>query len=119
MPAAQLEDLLARREALLALAPMQDVTTLVFWRLMSRYSGADVYFTEYFRVSAAATVSYYDITGVNGFDDRRQTALQGFSIDARFPSFCKTNSINVSQDIDSIRRDSELKNAIGLKETFF
>jgi hypothetical protein len=41
-------------------------------------------FTEYFRVSAAATVSFYDITGVNGFDDRRQTALQSFSIDARF-----------------------------------
>ena len=40
-------------------------------------------FTEYFRVSAAATVSFYDITGVNGFDDRRQTALQSFSIDAR------------------------------------
>lgn len=41
-------------------------------------------FTEYFRVSAAATVSFYDITGVNGFDDRRQGALQSFSIDARF-----------------------------------
>src|SRR5262249_26458978 len=41
-------------------------------------------FSEYFRVSAAATVSRYDITGVNGFDDRRQTSLQGFSIDARF-----------------------------------
>src|SRR6185436_18043358 len=32
------------------LAPMQDVTTLVFWRLTARYGGADVYFTEYFRV---------------------------------------------------------------------
>jgi hypothetical protein len=41
-------------------------------------------FTENFRVSAAATVSSFDITGVNGFDNRRQTALQGFSIDARF-----------------------------------
>jgi hypothetical protein len=41
-------------------------------------------FTEYFRVSAAATVSFYDITGINGFDNRRQTALQSFSIDARF-----------------------------------
>lgn len=40
--------------------------------------------TERFRVSAAATVAFYDITGVNGFDDRRQTALQSFSIDARF-----------------------------------
>src|SRR5262245_40070624 len=41
-------------------------------------------FTEYFRVSAAATVSFYDITGINGFDDRRQTALPSCSIDARF-----------------------------------
>ena len=34
----------------LALAPMQDVTDLAFWRLMTRYGGADVYWTEYFRV---------------------------------------------------------------------
>src|SRR5688572_3186284 len=35
---------------ILALAPMQDVTDLAFWRLMTRYGGADVYWTEYFRV---------------------------------------------------------------------
>ena len=29
---------------------MQDVTTLPFWRLMACYGGADLYFTEYFRV---------------------------------------------------------------------
>src|SRR6187399_1878301 len=52
MSTAEFDRLLARREPLLALAPMQDVTTLVFWRLMSRYGGADVYFTEYFRVHA-------------------------------------------------------------------
>lgn len=34
----------------LALAPMQDVTDLPFWRLMAGYGGADVYYTEYFRV---------------------------------------------------------------------
>ena len=44
--------LLARSAPLLALAPMQDVTTRVFWELMARYGGADVYFTEYFRVHA-------------------------------------------------------------------
>lgn len=44
--------LLARSEPLLALAPMQDVTDLPFWRLMTRYGGADVYYTEYFRVTA-------------------------------------------------------------------
>lgn len=39
---------------MLALAPMQDVTDLPFWRLMARYGGADVYFTEYFRVYATS-----------------------------------------------------------------
>src|SRR2546426_3291581 len=37
-------------EPMLALAPMQDVTDLPFWKLMTAYGGADVYFTEYFRV---------------------------------------------------------------------
>jgi len=31
---------------------MQDVTDLPFWRLMAEYGGADVYVTEYFRVTA-------------------------------------------------------------------
>jgi nifR3 family TIM-barrel protein len=35
----------------LALAPMQDVTDHAFWKLITRYGGADVYFTEYFRVT--------------------------------------------------------------------
>jgi tRNA-dihydrouridine synthase len=41
---------LAQPEPVLALAPMQDVTDLPFWRLMTLYGGADLYFTEYFRV---------------------------------------------------------------------
>lgn len=49
-PTEYLDQLLARPEPLLALAPMQDVTDLGFWRLMTRYGGADVYYTEYFRV---------------------------------------------------------------------
>ncbi|MCU0787860.1 MAG: tRNA-dihydrouridine synthase family protein [Verrucomicrobia bacterium] len=35
---------------ILALAPMQEVTDWAFWRLMARYGGPDVYYTEYFRV---------------------------------------------------------------------
>lgn len=31
---------------------MQDVTDWAFWKLISRYGGADLYFTEYFRVTA-------------------------------------------------------------------
>lgn len=49
-PVAQLSELLARPEPLLALAPMQDITDLPFWRLLARYGGPDLYYTEYFRV---------------------------------------------------------------------
>ncbi|MDR1304936.1 MAG: tRNA-dihydrouridine synthase family protein [Verrucomicrobiales bacterium] len=41
------------RPALL-LAPMQGVTDLAFWRVLHRYGGPDIYFTEYFRAHAAA-----------------------------------------------------------------
>jgi tRNA-dihydrouridine synthase len=34
----------------LALAPMQDVTTLEFMRVVAGYGGPDIYWTEYFRV---------------------------------------------------------------------
>ena len=46
------DDIFARTGAspVLALAPMQDVTDLPFWKLMTAYGGADVYYTEYFRV---------------------------------------------------------------------
>ena len=50
--AASLQALLDRPAPILALAPMQEVTDLPFWRLMTRYGGADLYFTEYFRVHA-------------------------------------------------------------------
>jgi len=48
--AAELDALLASPPPVLALAPMQDVTDLPFWKLMARYGGADLYYTEYFRV---------------------------------------------------------------------
>src|SRR5438128_2483043 len=48
--------MLAGGAPMLALAPMQDVTDLPFWNLMTRYGGADVYFTEYFRVYAGSNL---------------------------------------------------------------
>lgn len=39
---------------MLALAPMQDVTDSAFWKLIHRYGGADIYWTEYFRVHAVS-----------------------------------------------------------------
>ena len=49
-PPSDLDSLLASPAPLLALAPMQDVTDRAFWELMTRYGGADLYYTEYFRV---------------------------------------------------------------------
>lgn len=51
-PSDALGALLTRPEPLLALAPMQDVTDLPFWRLLAKFGGPDVYWTEYFRVTA-------------------------------------------------------------------
>jgi tRNA-dihydrouridine synthase B len=50
----QFEQLLAQDGPVLALAPMQDVTDLPFLRLMAHYGGADLYYTEYFRVHATS-----------------------------------------------------------------
>jgi hypothetical protein len=44
-------------------------------------------FSDRFRLSAVATVAYYEITGLNAIDDRRQGALQSVSFDARFRLF--------------------------------
>ena len=49
-PAETFSSLLRGPAPLLALAPMQDVTTLPFMRVMARYGGPEVYWTEYFRV---------------------------------------------------------------------
>lgn len=56
--------LLARPGPLLALAPMQDVTDLGFWRLMSRYGGADLYFTEYFRVYPGSVLNKHVLKSI-------------------------------------------------------
>jgi nifR3 family TIM-barrel protein len=53
-PVAQFQVLLDGPDPILALAPMQDVTDLPFWRLMAAYGGPDVYYTEYFRVHAVS-----------------------------------------------------------------
>ena len=43
---------------------MQDVTDLPFWRLMTRYGGADVYYTEYFRVTAESRLEKYILASI-------------------------------------------------------
>jgi hypothetical protein len=43
--------------------------------------------SDRFRLSAVATVAYYDISGVSGLDDRRHGALESISFDARYHLF--------------------------------
>ena len=53
-PVAQFDAVVGGVAPPLALAPMQDVTDRSFWALMRQYGGADLYFTEYFRVYAGS-----------------------------------------------------------------
>src|SRR5436190_10398457 len=43
---------------------MQDVTDLPFWRLMARYGGPDIYFTEYFRVYPNSHLEKYILQSI-------------------------------------------------------
>jgi tRNA-dihydrouridine synthase B len=51
-PAGRFREQLRQKQAVLALAPMQDVTDHAFIHLLRQYGGADVCFAEYFRVTA-------------------------------------------------------------------
>lgn len=59
-----LPTLLSAPTPVLALAPMQDVTDLPFWQLMTRYGGADVYYTEYFRVYVDSRLEKYILRSI-------------------------------------------------------
>src|SRR6266446_3307058 len=63
-PQDHLQQILDGAEPILALAPMQDVTDLPFWKLMTRYGGADVYYTEYFRVHATSTLEKHILKSI-------------------------------------------------------
>jgi tRNA-dihydrouridine synthase len=49
-PSESFSNLLRAGAPVLSLAPMQDVTTLQFMRVIARYGGPEIYWTEYFRV---------------------------------------------------------------------
>ncbi len=56
--------LLAGAEPILALAPMQDVTDLAFWRLLAPYGAPHLHFTEYFRVYATSRLDRHILKSV-------------------------------------------------------
>lgn len=55
---------LGQAAPVLALAPMQDVTDLPFLRLIAAHGGADLYFTEYFRVHASAQLERHTLRSI-------------------------------------------------------
>jgi tRNA-dihydrouridine synthase B len=73
---------------LLALAPMQDVTDLPFWKLMTTYGGADVYFTEYFRVHATSNLEKYILKSITENPTGRPVIAQMIGNDV--PSLVRT-----------------------------
>jgi nifR3 family TIM-barrel protein len=63
-PAQTFQALLRAPDPVLALAPMQDVTDLAFWRVLARHGGADLYWTEYFRVHADSRLEKYILDSI-------------------------------------------------------
>jgi tRNA-dihydrouridine synthase B len=80
--------LLAGAAPVLALAPMQDVTDLPFWRLMSTYGGADVYFTEYFRVYAGSHLQKHILKSITANPTGKPVVAQMIGND--IPSLVRT-----------------------------
>jgi nifR3 family TIM-barrel protein len=80
--------LLSGSEPIMALAPMQDVTDLPFWRLMTAYGGADVYFTEYFRVHATSTLERHILKSITENPTGRPVVAQMIGND--IPSLVRT-----------------------------
>jgi tRNA-dihydrouridine synthase len=60
-----MRDLLPEGRPVLILAPMQDITDLPFWRVVSRYGGPDVYYTEYFRVHRDSRPEKYILRSID------------------------------------------------------
>src|ERR1700704_3560001 len=81
---AEFERMLPEAKPILRLAPMQDVTDLPFWKLMTAYGGADVYYTEYFRVHATSTLDKYILKSITDNPTGRPVIAQmiGNDIDA-------------------------------------
>ena len=77
------QTLLRSGDLLLALAPMQDVTDLAFWRVMARHGGADLYWTEYFRVHGDSRPEKYILDSITQNPTGRPVIAQMIGSDIR------------------------------------
>src|SRR5581483_10095809 len=77
MPPHETFTALLRADApVLALAPMQDVTDAAFWRLIARYGGPDVYWTEYFLVHAVSRLESWIVQSIEENPGKRPIVAQ-------------------------------------------
>lgn len=83
-----LDELLRGPEPILALAPMQEVTDGAFWTLVHQYGGADVYWTEYFRVHATSTPEKWIVDSIANNTTGRPVIAQMIGND--IPSLVRT-----------------------------
>ena len=83
-----IENILAGAGPILALAPMQDVTDRPFWKLMAGYGGADLYFTEYFRVHATSHLEKWILESITENPTGRPAIAQMIGNDV--PSLVRT-----------------------------
>lgn len=67
---------------------MQDVTDGAFWKLMHRYGGADIYWTEYFRVHAVSNLEKWIVESIEQNDTGRPVVAQMIGND--IPSLVRT-----------------------------
>ncbi|MBI3870485.1 MAG: tRNA-dihydrouridine synthase family protein [Verrucomicrobia bacterium] len=67
---------------------MQDVTDLPFWKLMARYGGPDVYYTEYFRVHATSRIEPWILNSITENPTGRPAVAQMIGND--IPALCRT-----------------------------
>src|SRR5262245_59476958 len=74
--ASPLVTLLSGDAPFLTLAPMQEVTNGAFWTLIHQYGGADVYWTEYFRVQATSTPERRILDSIGGNTTGRPVIAQ-------------------------------------------
>ncbi len=94
----QLHALLRGPTPFLALAPMQDVTDGAFWKLMHRYGGADVYWTEYFRVHAVSRPEKWIVASIEQNSTGRPVVAQmiGNEIPALIRAAKELQQLNVA-----------------------
>src|SRR2546421_12074161 len=84
----ELDHLLNGPAPILALAPMQDVTDLPFMNLMTAYGGADLFFTQYFRVYETSCLDKNILKTIT----QKRTGKPGIAqmIGKHIPSFGRT-----------------------------